>query len=95
MTAKDLLECYSLIGVNQKPWLKDKRVLVTGACGSIGQVVCDVLHFERIQFRGVDNNEEAVSRSLYDIELGDFDSVEYGDVDLIFHCAAYKQRNEK
>ena len=82
---------------------KDKKVLVTGGSGSIGQkIVKELLKYDVDVVRVLDNNETA----LFDLEqdlnsskirtfVGDIRDYQrlvraFKDIDIIFHAAAYK-----
>ena len=88
-----------------KSFFKDKRVLVTGACGTVGRELVRQLlnHFQVSELIGIDNNES----ELFFLEDGfaDFDNVSFflADVrdrdkisrkmkhmDIVFHTAAFK-----
>ena len=82
---------------------KNKKVLVTGGSGSIGQkIVKELLNYDVDVVRVLDNNETA----LFDLEqdlnsskirtlvgdIRDYRRLEraFKDIDIIFHAAAYK-----
>ncbi len=82
---------------------KNKKVLVTGGSGSIGQkIVKELLNYDVDVVRVLDNNETA----LFDLEqdlnsskirtfVGDIRDYQrlvraFKDIDIIFHAAAYK-----
>ena len=82
---------------------KNKKVLVTGGSGSIGQkIVKELLNYDVDVVRVLDNNETA----LFDLEqdlnsskirtlvgdIRDYRRIEraFKDIDIIFHAAAYK-----
>ena len=82
---------------------KNKKVLVTGGSGSIGQkIVKELLKYDVDVVRVLDNNETA----LFDLEqdlnspkirtfVGDIRDYQrlvraFKDIDIIFHAAAYK-----
>lgn len=92
MTAQELLAGKRSFPEVKIPKFTGKRVLVTGACGTIGSAVyarlktldCGVLV-------GLDHNEWQVAKNP-EIKLGEY--VDYADYlpepDYVFHCAAFK-----
>lgn len=89
-----------------KTFLDHKRILVTGACGTIGTQLVNMLlsdHYHPAEVIGIDNNESGLffleqqyladSRarfSLADIRDRDTLSGKMKNIDIVFHAAAYK-----
>jgi len=89
-----------------KNFLDDKRILVTGACGTIGTQLVEMLLNDQYlpsEVIGVDNNESGLffleqqhlsdpraQFSLADIRDRDALAGKMKDVDIVFHAAAYK-----
>lgn len=86
-------------------YFQNKRILVTGACGTVGKVLIrKLLEINpSISITGLDNNEKElflqdqfysyapnVSFFLADIRDKDRLSRELADIDLVFHTAAFK-----
>lgn len=87
-------------------YLKGKRVLVTGACGTVGRALCEkiVLHHcgEFSELIAIDNNESELffleqefagkKAYFYIRDLRNFEGVRnvMENVDVVFHCAALK-----
>ena len=82
---------------------KDKKVLVTGGCGSIGRkIVKELLNYDVDVIRVLDNNEtglfdlkQDLNSSKIRIFVGDIRDCKrleraFKDLDIIFHAAAYK-----
>ncbi len=88
----------------QDSFLKNKRVLVTGACGTVGkELVKKLLNYDIKELRLLDNNESAIFFLMEKYKdfrhitcfLGDIRDREKvfrvaKGIDIIFHCAAYK-----
>ncbi|CAB1075939.1 UDP-N-acetylglucosamine 4,6-dehydratase (EC [Olavius algarvensis Delta 1 endosymbiont] len=87
------------------PFFKDKRVLVTGACGTVGlELIRQLLKsFDVCELIGIDNNESELF--FLEDKFADFDNVSFflADVrdrdkisrkmkhmDVVFHTAAFK-----
>ncbi len=85
--------------------LKNKRILVTGACGTVGkELVRQLLEdYEVGELVGLDNNESELlfleqrflsyshaSFFLADIRDGDKLYRQMKGIDIVFHAAAYK-----
>jgi len=88
-----------------KSVFKDKRVLVTGACGTVGMELIRQLldNFKVCELIGIDNNEselffledkfadfDNVSFFLADVRDGDKISRKMKHMDIVFHTAAFK-----
>lgn len=78
-------------------WLAGRKVLITGACGSVGSALFDLATSFGARVHGIDHDEAAVFLAQSkgkSIELGDFIDSHFiflgQSFDLIFHCAAYK-----
>lgn len=100
-SAVDLLRGVSVWGKTLDPVVPfyiGQRVLVTGACGTIGSGVLRALLEAGVDVTGVDWDENAVAKAEYPIVLADFVDFEEYDYDYVIHCAAYKHavfRHEK
>ena len=86
--------------------MNNKRVLVTGCCGTVGQeLVRQILRSteDSLELIGIDNNESelffidqnyiADSRaSFYLADMRDFEALDslFNDIDVVFHAAAFK-----
>lgn len=86
-------------------FFKDKRILVTGACGTIGRELVRQLleYFDVAELIGIDNNESELffleqnfskysQAHFYLADIRDKEKVERGtrDMNVIFHTAAFK-----
>lgn len=87
-------------------FLKDKRILVTGSCGTIGSKLVSILlekQYEPAEIIGLDNNESGLffleERYLHDkraqfylADIRDRDKLrrKMRDIDIVFHAAAFK-----
>ena len=91
--------------MDYKSFFKDKSVLVTGCCGSVGsELVRQMVHeYTAAEVIGLDNNESALffqeqkyARAgntrffLADVRDGDKTSRKMAGVDVVFHAAAFK-----
>lgn len=86
--------------------MKNKRILVTGCCGTVGQeLVRQILQLpgDGLELIGIDNNESELffidqnyitdSRaSFYLADMRDFEALDslFNDIDVVFHAAAFK-----
>ncbi|CAB1059602.1 UDP-N-acetylglucosamine 4,6-dehydratase (EC [Olavius sp. associated proteobacterium Delta 1] len=88
-----------------KSFFKDKRVLVTGACGTVGKELIQQLldNYQACEVIGIDNNESElffledffsnfnnVSFFLADVRDRDKISRKMKHMDVVFHTAAFK-----
>ena len=87
-------------------YLNNKRVLVTGCCGTVGAELCRQLineHYSIAELVGIDNNESELffieqrflkkSRSRFVLgDVRDRDKLcrVMKGIDIVFHCAAFK-----
>lgn len=74
---------------------KIKKILITGAGGTLGRAFIKRLRLRGFTLVGVDNSEWATAENCKlfpEIEnrLGDFSETDLKGVDTIIHCAAYK-----
>ena len=86
--------------------MNNKRVLVTGCCGTVGQeLVRQILRStdENLELIGIDNNESELffidqsyitdaRASFYLADMRDFEALDslFSDIDVVFHAAAFK-----
>lgn len=66
-----------------------KKILVTGACGTIGHAIYQKFNELDIDVTGIDNDEYSVALEQ-DIILSDFVEFDPNGFDYVFHCAAFK-----
>lgn len=87
-------------------YLEGKRVLVTGACGTVGRALCEMIlkdtYGSVAELVGIDNNESELfflqqdfgsdKAHFYIRDLRNYDGVRevVEGVDILFHCAALK-----
>ena len=86
-------------------YFKNKRILVTGACGTVGSVLVKQLseYSTNCEIKGLDNNESELfftqqkyaddpnmSFFLADVRDKDRLSREMSNIDIVFHTAAFK-----
>jgi len=90
--------------MNQQ-YLKEKRILVTGACGTVGSKIIDLLlnnGYEPNEVVGLDNNESGLffleqqylnqQASFFLADIRDRDKLrrKMHGIDMVFHAAAFK-----
>jgi len=94
-----------MLNINSE-YFKNKRILVTGACGTVGKALCQRLLSSQFQIGdllGVDNNESDLffldqlgnkpDNAAYMLaDIRDYASISkmMSGVDIVFHCAALK-----
>ncbi|MDM8548981.1 SDR family NAD(P)-dependent oxidoreductase [Desulfobacterales bacterium HSG2] len=90
--------------MNTNSFFSKKRILITGACGTVGrELVRQLLEYHALELVGVDNNESELF--FLEQQFSEYSNAKFfladvrdeakltrimQDIDIVFHTAAYK-----